>query len=337
MYKEIQVAIPTYQKKSVFDYYINQECEVGDLVQVPFRKGEVLGVIIGEKKSSIAKNKLKEVLSVSNALKLSTKQINFFKFAAYYNMSSIGNILKLAIPTEFSDISTEEDTKFEHGNISLNEEQKNASEFLIDRVSENKHSVTLVDGVTGSGKTEIYSTAIDKVLSTDQSQVLVLLPEIMLTNQFVSRFKKIFGVEPDVWHSDISKKNKKELFARIIDGSARLIIGARSSLFLPFKSLKLIIVDEEHDHSYKQEDGVIYNARDMAVACGYYNNIPVFLASATPSIETMHNVSIQKYFSVEIAARYSGASLPAINIVDMKKSQIDKGHEDRITFCHVCE
>lgn len=325
VYKEIQVAIPTYQKKSIFDYYSTQDCGVGDVVKIPFRSDEVWGVIVGVQKSNIEKTKLKEIFSVSKSIHFSEQQINFFKFASYYNMSSMGNILKLSMPAEFSDSAVDCDVvKYKHDSIRLSEEQRSAAEFLISRVKDKKHSVTLVDGVTGSGKTEVYSCAIDKILEASSGQVLVLLPEIMLTNQFVDRFEKIFGAKPDVWHSDISKKNKKELFSKIINGSARLVIGARSSLFLPFKSLKLIIVDEEHDHSYKQEDGVIYNARDMSVAYGYYNGIPVFLASATPSIETMHNVTIKKYYSVEIGSRYGGAELPKVNIVDMTKSNMDK-------------
>jgi len=325
MYKEIQVAIPTYQRKSIFDYYVTQDCQLGDVVKIPFRNSEIWGVIVGVEKTRIAKDKLKEVLLVSDSARFSVQQINFFKFAAYYNMSSIGNVLKLAMPAEFSDsIVDSSSTSYKHNSIKLSDEQKCAAEVLINKVKDNKHSVTLVDGVTGSGKTEVYSTAIDKILSSKEGQVLVLLPEIMLTNQFVNRFENIFGVKPDVWHSDVSKKRKKELLGRIINGRSRLVIGARSSLFLPFNSLKLIIVDEEHDHSYKQEDGIIYNARDMAIACGYYNDMPVFLASATPSIETMHNVYIAKYSRVEIGSRYGGAKLPKINIVDMSKSKMGK-------------
>ena len=150
----------------------------------------------------------------------------------------------------------------------------------------------------------------------------MLLPEIMLTNQFVIRFESMFGIKPLVWHSEISKKLKKQILGHIVDGSGHLILSARSGLFLPFKNLQLIVLDEEHDHSYKQEDGVIYNARDMAVACGHYLDISVILASATPSIETLYNISVGKYSHITMESRYGGAVLPKMGIIDMSKVKL---------------
>jgi len=325
MYKEIQVAIPSYQKKSIFDYYANCKCSIGDLVKIPFRNKEAWGVVFDTKDSSIEKSRLKEVIEVAHNASFSKEQMDFFKFASYYTMSSIGNILKLAIPMEFASVAPEfEEVLYQKNAIALNAIQREAADFLLSKIETNKHEVLVLDGITGSGKTEVYSTAICKILQEKSNQVLVLLPEIMLTNQFVHRFENIFGSKPDVWHSNITKKEKKKLLSRIISGNARFVIGARSGLFLPFKNLKMIVVDEEHDHSYKQEEGIIYNARDMAVAYGHYNHIPVLLSSATPSIETLRNISIGKYLHVKMLSRYGGATLPKINIVDMSKINMDR-------------
>jgi len=326
MYKEIQVAIPTLQKKSVFDYYIEKECSVGSLVLVPFRNKEILGVVISENKSEFPKEKLKKVLDVIKGFSFSLDQIRFMKFVSYYTMASIGNVLKLAIPVDFSIDYSESvnPEKIKTKPTELNDAQKAASEFMISKMT-NKHEVFVLDGVTGSGKTETYSEIIKKILEEDSGQVLILMPEITLTNQFVKRFEKIIGFKPDVWHSEVTPKVKKELLSDIMTGKARFIIGARSGLFLPFKDLKLIVVDEEHDTSYKQEDGIVYNARDMAVAYGHFNKMPVVLSSATPSIETIHNISKGKYHRVKLDSRYGGATLPKIDIVDMSKSGLSKG------------
>lgn len=323
MYKEIQVAIPTIQRKSVFDYYTEEECSVGSFVLVPFRNKEIWGVVVSEKKSEFSREKLKKVKEVDSSFFFSEKQVNFMKFVSYYTMASFGNVLKLALPVEFS-VAGRSSESVKTNQIDLSESQKRASDFMCSKMY-NGHTVFVLDGVTGSGKTETYSSIVKNILE-GEGQVLVLMPEITLTNQFVSRFEKILGVKPDVWHSDITPKVKKGLLSNIVTGAARFVIGARSGLFLPFKNLKLIVVDEEHDTSYKQEDGIVYNARDMAVACGHFNQIPVILSSATPSIETLHNVARGKYQRVQLDSRYGGATLPNIDIVDMSKSGLDKNH-----------
>jgi len=327
MYREIQVAIPSYQKKSVFDYYTEDvDCRIGSVVKISFRKQEVIGVVVGDKKSGIDKSKLKPILEIFKSKSFSEQEINFFKFAASYNMASLGGVLKLVMPSlsEFSLL--EEDLQdapiYKVKKLDLSLEQQKASEFILSILKKKKHDVIVLEGVTGSGKTEVYSTAIAKILEQESGQVLVLLPEIMLATQFASRFEDLFGVRPVMWHSEISKKNKKNALRQIFNGSARIVLSARSGLFLPFKDMKLIVVDEEHDLSYKQEDGVIYNARDMAVACGYYLNIPIILSSATPSIETLYNVTIGKYKSVTLESRYSGTNLPKMQIVDMAKAKL---------------
>ena len=158
----------------------------------------------------------------------------------------------------------------------------------------NKFNVTLLQGVTGSGKTIVYFEKIKEIIKNNK-QVLVLLPEIFLTNQFNKRFEDFFGFKPPVWHSKITKKNRKYIWQNIINGNIKLVLGVRSSLFLPFKNLGLIVVDEEHDSSYKQDDGIRYNARDMAISRASKENIPILLSTSIPSLETYNNVKKGKY------------------------------------------
>jgi len=208
----------------------------------------------------------------------------------------------------------------------LSSEQQAASQQLLDNFEKNKFSVTLINGVTGSGKTEIYFTAVHKILMEDAtSQVLILLPEIALTSQMLDRFEKRLGFMPMLWHSGLSDKYRVENWRAVAHGKARLVIAARSGLFLPYKNLRLIIVDEEHDSSYKQEDGVIYHGRDMAVMRAKTEEIPIVLVSATPALETMHNVDLGKYSLINLPYRYGQSTMPEASIVDMRKEKLAFG------------
>ena len=205
--------------------------------------------------------------------------------------------------------------------IKLNVSQKNAVKSILDDSLENQSSTFLLDGVTGSGKTEVYLELIANELKKEK-QCLILIPEIILSNYFIERFHQKFNFLPAVWHSDISKSKKHKIWRQIISGETKVIIGARSALFLPFKELSLIVVDEEHDPSYKQEDGVIYNARDMAVVRGRFSNSKVILGSATPSLESIYNANIGKYKKIVLSERYGTAEMPIITIVDMQKEKL---------------
>lgn len=176
----------------------------------------------------------------------------------------------------------------------LEGEQQSAAVALRQTVTENRFSVTLLEGVTGSGKTEIYLEAIAACLEQGK-QALILLPEIALSAQWMERFSRRFGVQPAVWHSEIGQRARRLTWLGAADGSASVIVGARSALFLPFHNLGLIIVDEEHEALFKQEEGVIYNARDMAVVRGQLARFPVVVVSATPSLETLANVEAGRY------------------------------------------
>ena len=184
----------------------------------------------------------------------------------------------------------------------------------------------LLDGVTGSGKTEVYLEAAAEALRRDPSaQVLLMLPEISLTLPFLKRVEARFGAEPAAWHSDLTAAARRRVFRRVNDGSARLVVGARSALFLPYRNLSLIVVDEEHESAYKQEEGLIYQARDMAVARGAKGRFPVILASATPSLESVVNVEQGRYGLVRLEARFGAARLPKISLIDMRHDGPEEG------------
>lgn len=180
----------------------------------------------------------------------------------------------------------------------------------------------LLEGVTGAGKTEVYFEAIDHVLKKE-GKALILLPEISLSAQWLQRFTKRFGFRPALWHSHLSHGERKKTFRGILDGTVSVVVGARSALFLPFSDLKLIIVDEEHDGSYKQEEGVIYNGRDMAIVRAQLGQATCLLASATPSLETELNVQSKKYKHVQLMSRYGKAVLPQVQLIDLRKNRMN--------------
>jgi primosomal protein N' (replication factor Y) (superfamily II helicase) len=206
----------------------------------------------------------------------------------------------------------------------LSADQSIAARRLVDNVAAGGFKVTVLDGVTGSGKTETYFAAVAAALAAGR-QVLVLLPEIALGAQWLERFRERFGALPAQWHSDIGEAERRDTWRAVITGRARVVVGARSALFLPFAELGLIVVDEEHDSSYKQEDGVIYQARDMAVLRASLAQIPIVLVSATPSLETVVNVARGRYQRVALPRRHAAAELPAVRLVDMRRERIETG------------
>jgi len=205
----------------------------------------------------------------------------------------------------------------DHGRQTLSPEQAAAAADLKNRVAAHNFSPVLLEGVTGSGKTAVYFDAVAEALR-QKRPVLVLLPEIALTAQWLDRFHDRFGVAPAQWHSDLSRTERRRVWRAVSEGRVPVLVGARSALFLPFDNLGLIVVDEEHDSSFKQEDGVAYNARDMAVVRGQLEQCPVVLVSATPSLETVVNVTAQKFDHVTLPNRHGGARLPDLSIIDMR-------------------
>jgi len=207
----------------------------------------------------------------------------------------------------------------------LTGEQAETSTYLRRMVRENAFRVALLDGVTGSGKTEVYFEAIAEALQDPEAQVLVLLPEIALTQAVTSRFEERFGAAPAEWHSAAGSAARRRVWREVAAGRARIVVGARSALFLPFKRLRLIVVDEEHDQSYKQEEGVLYHARDLAVLRASVEACAIILASATPSLETLHNAQAGRYVHLRLHARPGAATLPQITLADMREAPPESG------------
>jgi primosomal protein N' (replication factor Y) len=200
----------------------------------------------------------------------------------------------------------------------LEQSQREAADMLVAAVRARTFDVTLIDGVTGSGKTEVYFEAIAETVRQGR-QVLILLPEIALTPAFLERFQDRFGAKPAEWHSDLAPRMREKVWRQVTEGHVHVVAGARSALFLPFADLGLIIVDEEHDPAYKQEDRVFYNARDMAVVRGRIGSFPVVLVSATPSVESCVNADQGRYRKVHLATRFGGAAMPDLHLVDMRR------------------
>jgi primosomal protein N' (replication factor Y) len=208
----------------------------------------------------------------------------------------------------------------------LNPSQAAAAETLKAMLAEGGFNVALLDGVTGSGKTEVYLEAAAATLAADPTaQVLILLPEIALTQAVIARVAERFGAEPGEWHSDVAPPARRRVWEAVANGRCRIVVGARSALFLPFPNLKLIVVDEEHDASFKQEEGFIYQARDLAVARGKIEGAGVILASATPSLESLRNAEQGRYRWLRLSSRHGTAQLPDIQLIDLRESPPDHG------------
>ncbi len=231
------------------------------------------------------------------------------------------NVVQQAAPSLFAPPNPR------HMQPRLEPAQRDAARALVETVGKG-FSVTLLDGVTGSGKTEVYLEAVAAALLRGQ-QVLVLVPEIALTAQSLARFVGRFGVRPAEWHSDLPGKVRRATWASVAEGSAQVVVGARSALFLPFRDLGLIVVDEEHESAFKQEEGVIYHARDMAIVRARITDCPIVLASATPSLETVLNVRSGRFASVHLPQRYNAAQMPKIEQIDMRKHPPEKGRWGR--------
>jgi len=211
-----------------------------------------------------------------------------------------------------------------HNPVKLSGGQVQASAELRKAVTARRFSVALLDGVTGSGKTEVYFEAMAAALAQGR-QVLLLLPEIALTGTFLRRVEERFGVPPAEWHSAVRPRERERVWRGVATGDARIVVGARSALFLPWARLGLIVVDEEHEPAFKQEEGVNYHARDMAVLYGSLGKFPVILASATPSMESLWNAGKGRYGHVRLASRYGNAQLPDVSLLDMRAEKMPSG------------
>ncbi len=301
----------------------NLSLKIGDLVEVPFGKNKEIGVIWKHKDKELKNIKIKNINKKIENYSINRSLVDFIDWFSTYNMVSLGLTLKMAIGSK-DNYTKKIDINFKNNKkkpkrFKLNNEQKKALEFL-DLVN-NKFDASVLQGTTGSGKTLVYFERIKKIIEKNK-QVLVLLPEIFLTNEFKSRFEDFFGYEPAIWHSKITPKNKRIIWNGIIKNKIKLIVGARSALLLPFKKLGLIVVDEEHDVSFKQDEGVIYNARDMAISRASFEKIPIHLVTSIPSIETYNNILNKKFRHVKIIKRFNDYPLPKTKIVNLNINKV---------------
>ena len=317
---------------NIFNYPFTYESEiklqVGDYVKVPFGKSVITGVIWNDfEKTKNKKFNIKKILEKINIKPLKNETINFLNLLSEYNLVPKGMCLKMhllggeAIHPFDKNEYDEYNLVNKKTDFKLSTEQKKILKEVL--INSKDFRVHLLQGTTGSGKTIVYFGAIEDKLNQG-FQALILLPEIGLTNEFEKKFKEYFGFNAAVWHSGITQKRKKIIWSGLSEGKIKVVIGARSSLFLPFIKLGVIIVDEEHDQSYKQDEGVNYNARDMAIARASFENIPINLVTAVPSIETYANIKNNKYSFSRLINRYKKANLPSHQIINLKKNKLSK-------------
>ena len=325
----VMVATALPFANGILDYRIKGKAlKLGTIVVVPLGKRYVTGVVMEAGAETLAMEKLRWIETVLDLPPLSQQMLDFIRWVSAWTLSPLGAVLKMVLPLSLSSMEKVEQLVLENAKVitkapssanalQLTAEQLIAAEKFKIALDANKFKAFVLDGVTGSGKTEAYFSAIDAVLKEDK-QALILLPEIALSPALKDRFTQYFGSPPDLWHSGLSPAVRIKTYRRIIDGTAKVIIGARSALFLPFPALKMIVVDEEHDHSFKQNDHVPYHARDMAVMRAKMQNIPIILASATPSLESEVNIDSERYERVCLTSRIGTAKLPQIEIIDLR-------------------
>ncbi|QWE33644.1 MULTISPECIES: replication restart helicase PriA [unclassified Wolbachia] len=404
MKKAVDVLLPL-PIDQLFSYVVEEDTKVsiGDYVVVPFGRKRLIGIVW--RKSSKSDRELKYIEQKVNLSSIRPKLIEFAEWVAQYNVIPIGMLAKvimggvLKVNQIDKLVCTKQKQEISEIDYQLNPEQQAARDKIISNL--NEYSVTLLDGETGSGKTEVYLSVIAQLIKNipafntqldecynirviftkkdvipvprhwdpenlisnqytkhlydkdwipvsstgmtssttkttckcsntkrlhtgmttegGNAQVLILLPEIVLTSQLVNRVRSQTSGNIAEWHSGLTPKARRNNWLSIANGSAQIIIGARSALFLPYKNLKLIIVDEEHDSSFKQEQGIIYNARDMAIILAKLENIPIILSSATPLLETIYHVKKGNYNHVKLTKRFGSAELPQIKVVNNKQ------------------
>ncbi len=308
-----------------FTYSSDLNLKIGDYVEVPFGRKTMNGIIWDKFEEDSKKNfKIKKIIKKLRVKPLKIEIIKFLNWFSNYNMSPKGMALKLhLLGSEAVEIMS--DNSYEVFKLNnkkniyrLNVEQTKSFKELSK--NKNKFNVKVLQGTTGSGKTLVYFNLILEKIKSGK-QILILLPEIGLTHEFETKFTNFFGFKPAIWHSSITKKIKKKVWSGISENKIKVVIGARSSLFLPFCNLGMIVVDEEHDQSYKQDEGITYNARDMAISRASFENIPINLVSAVPSVETYNNIVSGKFFSSRIINRYKNAKLPEYELIDIKNEK----------------
>ncbi|MDR3504673.1 MAG: primosomal protein N' [Acidocella sp.] len=324
----VSVLLP-YKFDTAFTYAADEPLPPGTLVRVPLGSRVVVGAVWDDPPDM--KVKVKPIAGVYAVPPLPETTRKFIDWVAGYTLARRGDVLALGVKEQLLAAPPKRAKQFAFGGADpalpspvLSPAQDAAASALCASVRARKFEVTLLDGVTGSGKTEVYLEAVAEALRLGR-QVMVLLPEIALSIQVLERFAARFGTAPAVWHSELTPAHRRETYRAVAEGRADVVVGARSALFLPFPKLGLIVVDEEHESAFKQEDGVMYNARDMAVVRAKFCACPVVLVSATPSLESVENALQGRYRKVDLPSRHGGASLPEIHAIDLRQDPPERG------------
>jgi len=332
----LQLAIPVPLRRQ-FDYLpplgiAIENLEPGIRVRVPFQRRELVGIFLSaSNQTKIPLNKLKSAIEVIDSTPVISKDImQLCVWAADYYHHPLGEVFGAALPAllragkpaELGKKIKKPALVEKQPALRLNAEQQEAVTAVIQH--KETFQVFLLEGVTGSGKTEVYLQSIQSVLD-DQKQVLVLIPEIGLTPQTIQRFRERFSEPVVALHSGLTERERLNAWVWANNGIAKIIIGTRSAIFTPFKNLGLIVVDEEHDHSFKQQDGFRYHARDLAIMRAHFNHIPILLGSATPSLESLHNAEQKRYCHLRLLERAGLAKLPTFEVLDIRKKPLEQG------------
>lgn len=331
----LRLALPTPLRR-LFDYLPPQDVDSASLmpgirVSVPFQSRQLVGILVAVvHETTVPYEKLKRAVAVLDHEPIINPDIyQLCAWAADYYHYSLGETLASALPTHLrkgKPAATKKryqiDGEQQDVPLTLNPDQQHAVSTILD--AQNRFAVFLLDGVTGSGKTEVYLQTIAAILAADK-QVLVLVPEISLTPQTIQRFQARFPVPIVALHSGLSEQQRLAGWLAARDGTARIIIGTRSAVFTPLKNPGLIVVDEEHDNSFKQQDRFRYHARDLAVMRASQHQIPIVLGSATPSLESMLNVKRNRYEHLVLTQRAGNAVLPSYYLLDLKQAPIEEG------------
>mgnify|MGYP000005783226 FL=1 len=315
---------------NIFDHPFTYESnslnlDKGNYVTVPFGATKITGIVWNSFEKTEKKFQIKKIEKKLNVPKMKESMMNFLNWFSIYNVVPIGMCIRLTLLSK-GVVENIPDSSFNQYQIlnknskyTLNLEQAKCLSEI--KKNEKKFNVHVLDGVAGSGKTLVYFSRLWEIINQGY-QALIMLPEIALTSQFKKRFVDFFGFEPAIWHSATSKKNKKIIWRGVVENKIKVVVGARSSLFLPFAKLGIIIVDEEHDASYKQDEGIVYNARDMAISRGSFEKTPVLLITSIPSVETFNNIIKKKYSTSKLNKRYQDASMPNLEIINLNNKKI---------------
>ncbi len=326
----LNVALPV--AKTSFTYQTKTVLPVGQVVVAPFRNKLLPGVVIETEVTlpSGVKN-IKPIHEVLNFI-IDPTIVSFIQWIAAYTVSPLGLVAKMLLVSKIEKMhSLNQDNESTNTHLTVHyhppvfsEEQKDAATLLTSAVKKESFQTLVLDGVTGSGKTEVYFHAVDQALQIEKN-VLILLPEINLSSAWLNRFEQRFKIKPLVWHSRLSIKKRQDNWNALFKTSNYVMVGTRSALVLPHTKLGLIVVDEAHDQSFKQETQVIYSARDMALKLAQLSKCPAVLSSATPSLETWLNIKRNRYTHIQLKSRHK-ATRPSFSIIDLKKTPLAKDH-----------